>query len=282
MTSTAATKATSLAAWPTTPAGRVALLDVDPELAGSVPPDSVAALRHELTASVYRLPRGPLPPPPPQGNGEVHLGYLLLKGLLLREVKVCGRPTAELLGPGDLVRPWDDQDGVLLPSAVQWTALEQALLADLGPTFASRISGRPQIVEALMSRAITRAHALALERSIASHVRVDVRVLAFLWHLAQRFGVVVPDAVRVDVPLTHSVLARLVGARRPTVTTALQRLMQLGYLRREGRAYTLIGDASRVAELEAQSPSRNGDTANPSRNGDAPSLSRNGDGPAPD
>src|SRR5262249_39499446 len=98
-------------------------------------------------------------------------------------------------------------------------------------------------------------------RSIASHVRVDVRVLAYLWHLAERFGVVLPDGVRVEVPLTHSVLARLVGARRPTVTTALQRLTQLGYLRREGRAYTLIGDASKVEELEANSPSRDGDAA---------------------
>ena len=81
-----------------------------------------------------------------------------------------------------------------------------------------------------------------------------------------------PGGVRVDVPLTHSVLARLVGARRPTVTTALQRLTQLDYLRREGRCYTLLGDAGRVAELEAQSPSRDG--AVPSRNG--ASASRNG------
>src|SRR4051812_13080371 len=93
-----------LPTWPVAPAGRVALLDVDPDLAASVPPESVAALRHELTASVYRLPRAGLPSPPARTNGEVHLGYLILKGLLLREVKVCGRPTAELIGPGDIIR----------------------------------------------------------------------------------------------------------------------------------------------------------------------------------
>ncbi len=251
-----------LPTWPVAPAGRVALLDVDPDLAASVPSDSVPALRHELTASVYRLPRAGLPAPPDRARDEAHLGYLVLKGLVMREVKVCGRPTAELIGPGDLIRPWPDAAGEMLSSSVKWTVLEQALLADLGPTFAARISGRPQIVEALVARAVSRAQALALQRSIASHVRVDVRVLAFLWHLAERFGVVLPGAVRVDVPLTHSVLARLVGARRPTVTTALQRLTLLGYLRREGRAYTLLGDAGKVDELEAQSPSRDAVASN--------------------
>jgi CRP-like cAMP-binding protein len=85
---------------------------------------------------------------------------------------------------------------------------------------------------------------------------VDVRVLAYLWHLADRFGVVLPGAVRLDIPLTHAVLARLVGARRPTVTTALQRLIQLGYLRREGRAFVLIGSALAIEELERRSPAR--------------------------
>jgi hypothetical protein len=232
------------------------LLDVDPDLAAAIPADRIAALRNELTTAVYRLPRAIMPEPPPRTTGGAHLGYLILKGLVLREVAVCGRPTAELLGPGDLVRPWASDSSDLLPCHVKWTVLEQALLADLGAGFTARLSGRPELVEALIARSVGRAEALAVQRSIASHVRVDVRVLAFLWHLAERFGVVVPGAVRINVPLTHSVLARLVGARRPTVTTALQRLVQLGYLSRDARAFVLSGDASTVEELEARSPSR--------------------------
>ena len=242
--------------WPVSPAGRVALLDVDPDLAAAIPADRIAALRNELTTAVYRLPRAVMPEPPARTSGDAHLGYLILKGLLLREVAVCGRPTAELLGPGDLVRPWTSDSADLLPVRVKWTVLEQALLADLGAAFTARLSGRPELVEALIARSVGRAEALAVQRSIASHVRVDVRVLAFLWHLAERFGVVVPGAVRINVPLTHSVLARLVGARRPTVTTALQRLVHLGYLSRDARAFVLSGDASTVEELESRSPSR--------------------------
>jgi CRP-like cAMP-binding protein len=242
--------------WPVGPAGRVALLDVDPDLAAAMPPDRAAGLRNELTAAVYRLPRGTMPQAPANPEHEVHFGFLVLKGLILREVMVCGRPTAELVGPGDLVRPGAGSTGELLPCTVKWTVLEQSLLADLGPAFAMRVSGRPELVDALIARSVDRAESLAVQRSIASHVRVDVRVLAFLWHLAERYGVVVPGAVRIDVPLTHSVLARLVGARRPTVTTALQRLMQLGYLQRDARAFVLLGDAGAVGELESRSPSR--------------------------
>ena len=46
------------------------------------------------------------------------------------------------------------------------------------------------------------------------------------------------------------------SASRPTVTTALQRLGQLGYLRREQRVFVLLGDASSVYELESRSPAR--------------------------
>ena len=73
-----------------------------------------------------------------------------------------------------------------------------------------------------------------------------------------------------NVPLTHSVLARLVGARRPTVTTALQRLIHLGYLQREGKAFVLSGDASAVSELEARSPSKDGAGLDGSSNGHVP------------
>jgi CRP/FNR family cyclic AMP-dependent transcriptional regulator len=236
--------------WPAAPAGRIAILDVDPDLAGNAGPAERAALRKELTAPVYRIGAGALPEPPEDGASA---GYLVLKGLLLYEVSVCGRATAELLGPGDLVRP-RQPDGVgELSTQSKWAVLEQVLLADLGDAAIARSA---DVVHGVLTRCCDRAYASAVQRTIAAHVRVDVRVLAYLWHLADRFGVVTPGAVKLELPLTHAVLARLVGARRPTVTTALQRLMELGYLRREGRAFVLVGDASAVDELDSRSPAR--------------------------
>jgi CRP/FNR family cyclic AMP-dependent transcriptional regulator len=250
--------------WPLHPAGRIALLDVDPDLAGRASAAEIAGLRDKLTASVYRIPSGPMPAPP---RRESHLGYLVLKGLLLYEVSANGRATAELLGAGDLVRPWARDVTGMLRTEAKWIVLEQVLLADLGQVTTSRLSDCGEVVESLVTRCADRAESVAIQRSITAHVRVDVRVLACLWHLADRFGVVVPGAVKLDIPLTHAVLARLVGARRPTVTTALQRLIQLGYLRRDGRAFVLIGDASAVEELDSRSPAR--DFALPGSNGAA-------------
>lgn len=240
--------------WPERPAGRIGLLDVDPDLAGSVSEAEIAAARHELTVPVYRLQAGPMPLPEAAPDNRV--GYVVLKGLLMYEVSVCGRATAELLGVGDVIRPWKREDAMSLGSEFKWTVLEQALLADAGVAISPRLSNGREIVSALMARFADRTDRVAVQRSIASHVRVDVRVLGYLWHLADRFGVVQPGRVRLDVPLTHAVLARLIGARRPTVTTALQRLIQLGYLRRDGRAFVLLGDASAVEELDSRSPAR--------------------------
>ena len=44
------------------------------------------------------------------------LGLLVLDGLIIRRVGVAGRFGAELLGDGDLLRPWEREDaGATLP-----------------------------------------------------------------------------------------------------------------------------------------------------------------------
>lgn len=53
------------------------------------------------------------------------------------------------------------------------------------------------------------------------------------WHLAERFGRVTAEGISLEMPLTHEMLAKLVGATRPTVTTGLGRLTARGLLTRE-------------------------------------------------
>src|SRR5262249_31512820 len=69
--------------------------------------------------------------------------------------------------------------------------------------------------------------------SIHSLKRVDTRLLAFFWHLADRFGKVTADGVLIPLPLTHRQLALLVGAQRPSVTSALGALAERELLRRD-------------------------------------------------
>ena len=60
--------------------------------------------------------------------------------------------------------------------------------------------------------------------------RVEDRVLAVLWLLAESWGHVTPAGVRLPLALTHETLGALIGARRPTVTLALRKLTDDGTL----------------------------------------------------
>ena len=100
----------------------------------------------------------------------------------------------------------------------------------------------PEIFAALMDRAARRAERLVVTQAIAHLTRVDDRLLALLWLLAERWGRVVPGGVLVSLRLPHRTLAGMVGARRPSVTTALGQLMARGAIeRRSDGAWILRG-----------------------------------------
>ena len=80
----------------------------------------------------------------------------------------------------------------------------------------------------LFNRGTRRAHHLAVALAIAHHQRVEDRLLLTLWHLAERWGRVTPDGIVVPLPLGHQRLADLVGAHRPSVTTAMGELTRAG------------------------------------------------------
>ena len=90
----------------------------------------------------------------------------------------------------------------------------------------------PEVLSALIDRAGRRAERLAIMQAICHLTRVEDRLLAALWTLAERWGRVVPGGVLVPLRLPHRTLAGMVGARRPSVTTALGHLMARGELSR--------------------------------------------------
>ena len=94
----------------------------------------------------------------------------------------------------------------------------------------------------LFNRGTRRAHALAVSLAIAYHQRVDDRLMLTLWHLAERWGRVRSEGIVVPLPLSHQRLADLIGAHRPSVTTALGKLAREGSLsRRENGDWVLHG-----------------------------------------
>jgi CRP/FNR family transcriptional regulator, cyclic AMP receptor protein len=101
-----------------------------------------------------------------------------------------------------------------------------------------------------VARASDRANCIALMLSIHNLKRVDTRLLAFFWHLADRYGKVTADGVLVPLALTHRQLALLVGAQRPSVTSALGTLADRNQLRRDEHGHwLLVGEQPNEAGL---------------------------------
>ena len=72
--------------------------------------------------------------------------------------------------------------------------------------------------------------------AIALEPRVERRLLLKLGQLAERFGRVTPDGIRLDLRLTHRELAQMVGTARESVTLALGRLADAGEIEVRNRS----------------------------------------------
>ncbi|MBV9820341.1 MAG: Crp/Fnr family transcriptional regulator [Solirubrobacterales bacterium] len=220
----------------------VALLDEDPDLAPGLEPEQFEAARRRAIAAVIETD------PPGWDTSDIEsaaedgwLGLFLVDGLLLRRVQVGRRPACELFGPGDLIRPWDaDGEYAPLPITVDWLVLRPTRMAVLDTAFVLRVARWPVIASRIVGRVAQRARSLALTQAVTHLPRAYARLLILFWLLAERWGRVSPSGVYVTLPVTHEVLAMLVGAQRPTVTIALQRLTRAGFLIRERSDHWLL------------------------------------------
>ena len=198
----------------------ISLVDADPELGELLDEGDYERARREALARVSRLSPGVWDAAAALERDAHHRGFLIADGLMAREVDVMGRRCCELLGHGDVLRPWAwDAEGSHVQAEVGWTVLEETTLAVLDHGLVKRIVPWPTLGVELFNRGTRRAHHLAVALAISHHQRVDDRLLLTLWHLAERWGRVTPTGIVVPLPLGHQRLADLVGAHRPSVTT---------------------------------------------------------------
>ncbi|HVS99384.1 MAG TPA: Crp/Fnr family transcriptional regulator [Solirubrobacterales bacterium] len=225
-----------------TVAGTVEVLRADPDLAVGIEPDRLAGARRACLAARAELPRGDWDPATASPAVADGFGLLLFTGFLVRRVGRGGRYGAELVGPGDLLRPWQTIGAVAsAPFEPSWRAVAPSELAVLDADFVARAAPYPSVAVALVDRVMLRARQLALTMAVVQQTRVDRRLHALLWQLADRWGRTGRDGVSVEVPLTHELLAELVAARRPSVTTALSALAATGRVERENNCWLLRG-----------------------------------------
>ena len=248
----------------------IRLLEADPELGALLSPTRRAEAERELVVRTHRLSVGPWDVTRLSGASADHVGLLVLDGVLARELVVADHVSAELLGPGDLVRPWQSSSAAgLLPVQAVWSVLSSVTLAVLDRRFAAEAARYPEITAALFDRLGERSLRLATTQAISQLTRVDRRLKALFWHLAERWGRVSGDGVVVPLALTHRILGQLVGARRPTVSTALSELAEREELvRRPDGSWLLRGDppdAQTLARRPTAAELRGQDVLRPSR-----------------
>lgn len=207
----------------------IRLLDHDPELARHFAPAELPSAAAAITVAARKAPVGvwTLPAERPQGL----IGFLVVEGTMIRQTEVAGRACAHLIGAGDVIDPWMQEEVTSCGSAT-YRVLEDAVVAILSSRFVKNAAPYPQILPAMMERLIRQNEQIGALYTLALLPRVDTRLIAFFWQLAQRWGRVGRDAVIIPIDLTHRTLGELVGGRRPTISVALSELEQSGHLRR--------------------------------------------------
>lgn len=221
-----------------------AVLDADPELGDRLTREEFEAARRGLAARVIALEPGAWHPDEVWSRDEhPALGLLVLDGLMTRELSVAGRPSTELLGAGDLLRPWDyDGDIGMMQFPASWVVAARMRIAILDERFLLAASRWPAVVDELCTRMVRRSRWLSFRLAMKEIMRVEGRLLVLLWAMSERWGVVTPRGVHLRLKLTHEALGKLAGARRPSVTTALGALAEAGEIERVSDGYLLLGD----------------------------------------
>jgi CRP/FNR family transcriptional regulator, cyclic AMP receptor protein len=221
---------------------RVAVLSVDSDLGARLGEPRRAHAERISVATVLRRDAGIWRAKEDATHGRDGLGLLVVEGMLVRRVGVDGRYGAELLSVGDVLQPSEhDGEDATLPFEATWRVLSPLRLAVLDLAWMARMAPFPEVTAELAKRLLVRSRRLASMLAIAQHHRLEDRLRLLFWQLADRYGRVGPDGIRLDVHLTHELISHLVGAHRPSVSAALARLERAGDVRRRDSGWLLAG-----------------------------------------
>jgi CRP/FNR family transcriptional regulator, cyclic AMP receptor protein len=219
------------------------VLDADPDLGSGLDQRSFEVAKGQIVAPLKTLGEGSWKPMD-LGQQPGYLGMLVIDGLLARDVALANTVATELVGPTDLLRPSGSEQTVpALPADIAWTVVEPTRVAVLDGRFTAALARWPAIISTLLSRSIARSQSLAFNLTVSHMTGIETRLVGLFWHLAERFGRVNTEGVVVPLALTHDLLGRLVGAKRPTVTSALAELDRRDLIKRRATAsWLLLGE----------------------------------------
>ncbi|HET6868357.1 MAG TPA: Crp/Fnr family transcriptional regulator, partial [Solirubrobacteraceae bacterium] len=224
-------------------AGTVALLEVNPDLARDLSSEEMRQALGALVVPAVRIHGGRLEFEVCANDKRVVgslIGLLVIDGVVVREMMLGPHVSAQLCGPGDLLELRSARDQRCFPALATISVPGTAVLALLDDRVLAASRRWPRLAGRLLAQALGQIGDAGAHQTISQLPRVEDRLLALFWHLADRWGRVLPDGVRIDLPLTHETIGRLIGARRPTVTLGLRALRTEGFLERHDDAAWLL------------------------------------------
>jgi hypothetical protein len=203
----------------------VRLLQVQPSLGAQLTGQELVDARRLAVAPVMTLPAGDWE----AGELARTLGWgrtltcMIADGIVAHELVLGERTATHLLGQGDVllvaVRASEH-----LPLTRVFGLADAVRLAFLDDGFGAVLRRWPTIGEALLEQAMRQMERVAVQQLISQLPRADQRIVALLWHLADRWGRPEGDGVIVPLTADHEAISHLVGGRRPTISAALGRL----------------------------------------------------------
>jgi hypothetical protein len=222
----------------------VHLLEVEPDLAAFL---SIEDRRSAASVSVpvTVLPRGRLELDALLQDAGA-FGAMVVDGMVLSRLTVAGRRALRLAGPGDVMALAGSSRTDAL--RVDREVATETRLAMFDDHLLVAIRRWPRLVTGLHVRLGEQQERLAAQLVICQMPRVEDRVLAMMWLLAETWGRVKSSGTSLPLMLTHGLLGEMIGARRSTVTLAVTHLVERGSVMRQDRGWLLLDRPRPVAE----------------------------------
>ncbi|MGH2890860.1 MAG: Crp/Fnr family transcriptional regulator [Solirubrobacteraceae bacterium] len=223
---------------------RVRLLDVDPDLGAELSSVQREYVEHVLV-HVVRVKRGTIDPEALLARAGA-FAAVILDGVLLHRLAITAQPALRLLGPGDVLaragRPCTS-----LIVHVDHRAGEHVRVAMLDDGVLLAACRAPRLFVGLHRLLAEQHQRLAAQLAVCQLPRVEQRLQALMWLLAETWGRVTPAGTLLPIALTHDALGEMIGARRPTVTLAISSLTRRGALIRHEDGWLLLEPPARAA-----------------------------------
>jgi CRP/FNR family transcriptional regulator, cyclic AMP receptor protein len=228
----------------------VSLLEIEPDLAGVLSDEERIEARRFLLP-IAAVHKGGDVAGLLEGSGA--FGAIVLEGMLVQALQIGEDPTLRLIVPGSFVPPAHPARSMPVLGARLFVPVPTRLVL-LGEELLIAARRWPWIVSSLHARTLEHSEHLATQLAICQLPRVEDRIMALMWLLAESWGRVTPAGIRLPLSLSHEVLGGLIGARRPTVTLALSKLAEHGSLIRQDDGWVILESPAAPLSTEPTAP----------------------------